>query len=238
MRTRVLWIVLLGIATAAWAGEPSKPSPEWSMNMTLIEACSCPMFCQCFFSDKTAAHHDHASGKETHFCKANIAFKVNRGYYGPTTLDGATFWTAGDVGETFADGFEWLVVTFDPSVSQAQRDGITAILSHVYPLPVKDMKIGKDAPVEWKANKDRAVATLDGGKAGEIVLKRFQGATDEPVVIRNMKYVGAARNDGFVLMPSEIEAYRLGERAFEFRSSNGFMITVDMSSKDVAKPTS
>ena len=55
----------------------------------------------------------------------------------------------------------------------------------------------------------------------------------EPTVIKNLKYFGAARNDGFILMPNVVEAYRVGAKPFEHKGTNGFMITVDMTSKDV-----
>jgi hypothetical protein len=55
----------------------------------------------------------------------------------------------------------------------------------------------------------------------------------DPTVIKNLRYFGAARNDGFVLMPNVVQAYRLGKNAFETRGTNGFMITLDISSKDV-----
>ena len=55
-----------------------------------------------------------------------------------------------------------------------------------------------------------------------------------PVVIQNLKYWGAPRNEGFILMPNEVEAYRVGPNAFEFKGTNGFLITVDMNSNDVA----
>jgi hypothetical protein len=32
-------------------------------------------------------------------------------------------------------------------------------------------------------------------------------------------------------MPNEVEAYRLGPNAFEFKGTNGFMITFDIDSK-------
>jgi hypothetical protein len=35
-------------------------------------------------------------------------------------------------------------------------------------------------------------------------------------------------------MPNEVEAYRLGPNAFEFKGTNGFMITFDINSKDAA----
>ena len=75
---------------------------------------------------------------------------------------------------------------------------------------------------------------MDGGKTAEVRLKRFPGLTDDPIVIRNLPYWGATRNDGFVLMPNEVEAYRTGPNAFEFKGTNGFMITVDMNDKDFA----
>ena len=34
-------------------------------------------------------------------------------------------------------------------------------------------------------------------------------------------------------MPNEIETYRLGDKAFEFKGTNGFMITFDIASKDI-----
>jgi hypothetical protein len=76
------------------------------------------------------------------------------------------------------------------------------------------------------------------GKAGEVSLKRWPGNSgDEPVVIHNLKYWGTPRNEGFVLMPNQVEALRKapdGKEPFEFKNSNGFMITFDITSKDVA----
>ena len=61
--------------------------------------------------------------------------------------------------------------------------------------------------------------------------------SDAPVVLKNVRYWGAPRNDGFVLMPNEVEAYRVGKDPFEFKGTNGFMITWDISSKDVPPKT-
>ena len=87
------------------------------MNATIIEACSCPMFCQCYFNTKPAAHAGAATpgtdpeGGE-HFCTFNNAFKVNKGTYGDTKLDGAKFWVAGDLGGDFSKGeMDWAVLT-------------------------------------------------------------------------------------------------------------------------------
>jgi len=210
------------------------------MNATIIEACSCPMFCQCYFNAEPADHsaccaEDAASGA-AHFCRFNNAFQVNRGSYGATRLDGARFWVAGDLGADFSKGeMQWAALHFDPSVTPEQREGIQTILGHLYPVKWGSFEVRADFPIEWKGGKDRSVAKLDGGKAGEVVLVRNQGMTDEPIVIRNLRYWGAPRNDGFVLMANEVEAYRHGPKTFEFKGSNGFMITVDIASKDVVE---
>lgn len=217
-------------------GDSQGSETPWSLNGTIIEACSCPMFCQCYFNTKPAEHAGHAGHGGGHFCRFNNAFKVNKGKYGNVSLDGSKFWVAGDLGGDFSMGqMDWAVVHFDPSVKKEQRDGIAAALVKLYPVKWNSFKIGDDYPMEWNYTKDRAVAKLDGGRAAEVILKRMPGNTDAPIVIRNLKYWGAPRNDGFVLMPNDVEAYRLGDKAYEFKGTNGFMITVDIASKDVKK---
>src|SRR5437867_2659636 len=86
MRVGQVWLVLvaagLGVsALFAPAGAESAKasgSSQWSMNATAIEACSCPMFCQCYFNSEPAGHGEHGdhAGSE-HFCKFNNAYKVN-----------------------------------------------------------------------------------------------------------------------------------------------------------------
>jgi hypothetical protein len=230
------------VLAAAFAVASDAPKKDWSMKATIIEACSCPMFCQCYFSTEPASHaaagHEgHAGhGGGEHFCKFNNAFRVDKGSVGNVKLDGALFWVAGDLGAEFEDAeMEWAVLTFDPSVTKEQRDGIAMILGSVYPVKWKSFAVAPDAKMEWKYNKDRAEARLDGGKVAEVVLNRgAYGNTADPVVIKNLKYWGVPRNDGFVLMTNEVEAYRAGDKAFEFKGTNGFMITFDMNSKDVA----
>jgi hypothetical protein len=235
-RPLLRFIVPLGLAALVagflgGAGAFAGAEQDWSLNASIIEACSCPMFCQCYFNATPSAH----GHEEEHFCRFNNAFQVNRGKHGDVDLAGAKFWVAGDLGAEFDDNkMDWAVLTFDPSVTEPQRNAIAAILGHVYPVEWESFTMAPDAKMEWQASKDRAVARLDGGKTAEVVLNRFQGMGDDPVVIHNLKYWGVPRNDGFVMMPNEVEAYRAGAKAFEFKGTNGFMITIDINSQDVA----
>ena len=235
-------LVLLLSASLAGPVADSKPEskpagPAWDFNATIIEACSCPMFCQCYFNSRPAGVGCCSKPDDpllkTRYCKFNNAFKVNHGSAGATKLDGAKFWVAGDLGGDFSKGeMNWADLHFDPAVTKEQREGIQAALGHLYPVKWASFTVGKDLPMEWTAGKDRSVAKLDGGKAAEVVLKKNQGMNDEPIVIKNLKYWGAPRNDGFVLMANEVETYKATDKPFEFKGTNGFMITVDINSKD------
>jgi len=230
------------LITLSLAPGAASAASDWSFKATIIEACSCPMFCQCYFNSEPAGTGGHAGhggaeaghGGMDHFCKFNNAFQVEKGSYGTVKLDGAKFWVAGDLGAEFSDGeMDWAVLTFDPSVTKEQREGIQAIMGAVYPVKWKSFTVAPDAAMEWSYTKDRAEARLDGGKTAEVVLNRGgYGNTEAPVVVSNLKYWGVPRNDGFVLMKNEVEAYRAGDKAFEFKGTNGFMITFEMSSKD------
>ena len=219
------------------------------MNATVIEACSCPMFCQCYFNSApaghvasghaAAGHESHGGAGAKHFCKANNAYRINKGHYGATRLDGAKFWISGDLGADFSQGqMDWAVVTFDKSLTKAQRDGIAAVLGHLFPVKWNSLTTAEGVIDKWQFNNDGAHATLDGGKTAEVRLRRQQGNTNtpKPPVIQNLRYWGAPRNDGFVLMPNEVQAYKVGPKAYESKGTNGFMVTLDMSSKDVKSP--
>ncbi len=209
----------------------TSPANDWSMNATAIEACSCPHFCMCYFNSHPASHHD-AGGKMEHYCKFNNAYKINKGHYGATKLDGAKFWVNDDLGSDFSKGqMDWAILTFDKATTPEQRKAIGEIVGHVFPVKWNSLTTA-EGDISWTADKDKAVAMLNGGKTAEVRLKRFQGMTNEPAVLKNVPYWGAPRNDGFVMMPNEIEAYKEGPKAYEFKGTNGFMLTFDINSKD------
>jgi hypothetical protein len=222
------------------AQAPAQAPADWAMNATIIEACSCPMFCQCYFNTQPASHPGccppGSDPKDApRYCRFNNAYRVNHGNFGSVKLDGAKFWAAGDLGGDFSKGeMGWVVVHFDPSVSAEQREGIKTVMGNLYPVKWTSFSVGQDYPIEWSASRDRAEARLDGGKAAEVVLKKNQGMSDDPIVIKNLRYWGAPHNDGFLLMQNEVETYHATDKPYEYKGTNGFMITFDIASKDVA----
>ena len=231
--------LLVVLAALAFLAAPFPPAAraagtEWAANTTVIEACSCPMFCQCYFNTAPAGHSHHGGGAAEHYCRANLAHRINKGHYGSVKLDGVKFWVASDLGPDFSKGqMDWAVLTFDKAMTKEQRDAVAQIVGHVFPVKWNSLSTAEANIDVWEYTNDSARAAMDGGKTAEVRLKRFAGYTAEPVVIKNLPYWGVKRHDGFVLMPNEVEAYRVGPKAFEFKGTNGFMITWDMNSRDV-----
>jgi hypothetical protein len=125
------------------------------------------------------------------------------------------------------------LVTFDKAMTKEQQTALAAIIPSVFPVKWNSLQTTVGNIDTWEFNKDSAHATIDGGKTAEVKLHRFQGNTDDPVVMKNLKYWGTPRNDGFVMMPNDIETYKTGSKPFEHKGTNGFMITIDMASSDV-----
>ncbi len=231
MRVHAIVATLL-VASVLAPALAKEGSVDWAMNATIIDGCACRMLCPCIFGSPaavgSAATHEHEGHRACYF---NAAFRVNKGHYGKVRLDGLKFWFAGDKGDA-----RIVELTFEPSATNEQREGIREFLSHFLPLQWESFTEGNDAKIEWKADAVSAVARLDGGKAAEVVLTRYSGATGEgTTVIKDMGYFAATRTDGFNILPVEIIAYRRGPKPapFEFRGTSGWTITIDMNSKDV-----
>ena len=238
MKTATSLVALLlcaSVTTAAFSSTKSvaaAPKGEWAMNATIIEACSCPMFCTCYFgAGHPSGHHDMTTMAEEHYCRFNNAFRVNKGHYKGVKLDGAKFWVGGDLGGDFSKGqMDWAVLTFDKATTKEQREGIGAIVGNIYPVKWNSLSTA-EGDMTWEAEpaKGEAEAKLDGGKTAEVVLKKGGfGEKGQTPVIKGLQYWGSDHNEGFELMPNTVEAWRGAGKPFEFNGTNGFMITIEI----------
>ena len=83
----ILLIASTGLLLLSGTKASSSPgNGDFAITSTYIEACSCDMFCPCYFNTHSMAH-----GHE-HFCRANLVFKVDQGHYKDVKLDGAKVW--------------------------------------------------------------------------------------------------------------------------------------------------
>ena len=223
-----------------FAAPDAAQSADWAINVSVLESCSCPVFCQCFFTGKppaSMAMHDGHSMTQ-HVCRFNQAYRVNSGHAGAVPLDGARFWFTGDAGDDFdKPKLEWAVFTFDSAIPSAQRDALLAVLRHLRwyrPERWNSYAIAESAPITWYADAKGAHATL-GGTTAEVRLTTLHDLNSSPVTISNMGYFGYPRNTGLILMPADLVAYRRGPRAFEYKNTNGLLATLDMNAHDFDK---
>src|SRR5436309_12986337 len=145
----------------------SKSETSGQMTADYVEACSCHLFCPCYFNKH--AEHPH--------CEFNMAVKVREGHSGNTNLAGAKYWLTGDLGDEWGTNKkgEWVVVSFDPSTNKEQRDALAPMILKTYGLQWGELKV-QEAPIEINRAGDVVSASLGGGQMASMKLKREGGA--------------------------------------------------------------
>ena len=221
MRKRIFFAGLGCLVAAAVLVALPRPAPvaagttgtAWSFDASYIEACSCHLFCPCYFNPMP----------EHPYCEFNMAVKVNDGKVGNVSLQGAKYWLTGDLGDNFGDGkTPWLVVTFDPAMTKEQRDALVKVLGKIYPVEWDKVETDESA-ISWEITADQARAKLANGK-GEMILDQWKGADGGKSVLQNVKYFGADSNDGFVMYKSKVHRWDGFGHKFEYSGRNAFTI--------------
>lgn len=198
------------------ASSPTKPT--WRMRADYVEACSCHLFCPCYFNKH--AEHPH--------CEFNMAVNVREGYSGTTSLQGAKYWLTGDLGDEWGTKHKgsWVVVSFDPATTKDQRDALAPMILKTYGLDWGDVKV-QEAKIETARSGDIVEAKLGGGQLASMKLQREPGADGKGVVLQNVKYFGAQKNDGFELYRSLEHRAAVMGHDFSYSDRNAFLISID-----------
>ena len=213
------------------AAQEKSAKPDFDMTASYIEACSCDMFCPCYFNTRSTNHMGEHHMNEQ-FCRTNLVLKVDKGYYKDTKLDGAKVWLAADLGSDWSTGKDsWLVMNFDPSVSKEQQAALGDILPQVYAAIPWQKKTVDTAAFSWNVDTKTGVAhaKMNNGK-GEVILERVKGDnSSHEVVMHNLKYWAAQSNDGFRMWKNKHEAFEGDGHKFSYDGTNGFLITIHFS---------
>jgi hypothetical protein len=228
----VVLCLVAGIALAQYGKSPQEkpatsagPKPDFEITATYIEACSCDMFCPCYFNTRSTLH-----GSEQ-YCRANLVFKVDKGHYKEVKLDGAKVWVATDLGSDWSTGKNsWVVVNYDPGVTPAQKAALNDIVGQLYPFKWGKMDVDT-AAFTWNVDTTKGVAhaKMNSGK-GEVILERVKGDNfNQEVVNHNLKYWMAQSNTGFRMWKSKHEAFEGQGHKFSYDGTNGFLVTIHFS---------
>jgi len=213
-------ILMLLAAVPGCAGSTPMPQGEktWAIKADYIEACSCNLFCMCYFQT-------HPDGDR--FCEFNMAVKIASGHVGDVNVDGEKYWLSGDLGGDFTKGLKGVVITFDTRTPKEKRDAIAFLITKIYPFKFDSVKTD-EGPITYQKDGWNGHATL--GDRAEITLKGVKDGNGDPSVIHNLQYFGAKKNDGFYLAFSD-HRYKGNGYDYEHKHKNGFFITLEVSGK-------
>lgn len=224
MKAAAASIVVLLVAVSLSA---LPPAPAWQMKADYVEACSCHLFCPCYFNK----HAEHP------YCNFNMAVTVREGHSGDVNLTGAKYWLTGDLGDKWGTEKKgnWVLVSFDPSTTKAQRDALAPMILKTYGLEWGELKV-QEAPIEIARNGDVVEAKLADGKMAYMKLQKEPGSDGKGVVLKNVDYFGAASNGGFEMYKTVEHRADAGGHQFTHSGTNAFLITI-VSQEGTAKKT-
>src|SRR5438309_9538081 len=148
-----LLALALGLVYFTSPSQEKTSKPDFDMTASYIEACSCDMFCPCYFNDHSTNHMAMAEHHaEEHFCRANLVLKVDKGLYKEVKLDGAKVWIAIDLGSDWSTRKDsWLVENFDPGVTKEQQAAPADVLRQLYPIPWQKKAV-QTAAFSWNVD--------------------------------------------------------------------------------------
>jgi len=205
-------VLALAVSLAA-APEAS----SWRMKADYVEACSCHLFCQCYFNK----HAEHP------VCEFNMAVTVREGHSGNVDLANTKYWLSGDIGDRWGTEKKatWVTVSFDPKTTPAQREALAPIILKTYGLEWGELKV-QEAPIEIHQSGDIVEAQLADGTQAYMKLKREPGKDGKGVLLKNVNYFNAVQNDGFQLYKSLEHRADLNGHQFSYSDRNAFLITI------------
>jgi hypothetical protein len=203
------------IATVARSAESASPDKTWAVKADYIEACSCHLFCECYFNTKPEGGT---------MCEFNNVIKITEGHVGDVKLDGAKVWVSGDLGGDFTKPLKSAVITLEPSTTKPQAEAIKFLIGKIHPYKWQKVAVDK-APITWEKNGINGHAKLGNGQ-GEVTLKGVAGPDGKQTVLQNLKYWGAQKNTGFYLAKST-HHYKGHGHDYSLKDSNGFFIHIE-----------
>jgi len=193
--------------------------PSWYIKAHIDEACSCPLFCPCYFNPTPAGP----------FCNFNNVFTVEQGNWGNVRLDGMEVWVSGNLGDNFGDGTtEGLIVAFEPAATQQQVDAFMQIATKIYPVKWERIVTTDRTDITITHSPERHMANRADGKGSVELIAPSGSAGDGKTapVIQNLRYFGAPKNAGFKLYYG---THRFSGHGYDYSYTkrNGFTIDIE-----------
>ncbi|MBI2815617.1 MAG: DUF1326 domain-containing protein [Acidobacteria bacterium] len=216
-----LQTVVVAFALAIMAGGQTS-EPSWYLKAHIDEACSCPLFCPCYFNTKPA----------NDYCNFNNVFSVQQGHYGNVKLDGMHVWLSGNLGGDFSQGkTEAVVAAFEPSATQEQVDAFMKVATKIYPVTWQKISTTDRTAMTITHSPERHTASRADGKGAVELVAASGSANDGKSAprIENLRYFGAGKNAGFNLYYGT-HRYNGHGYNYSYTKHNGFTIDIEAGS--------
>lgn len=217
MRKLALASVIVCLATMV----PRAQEPEYYLKAHLDEACSCPLFCPCYFQTSPAGDR----------CDFNIVYNVEPGsHYGGVKLDGMKVWLSGNLGADWSQGkTDAVIAAFEPTATKEQVDAFMKIATKIYPVEWQKVEMSDRTTITTTHAAGKHTASR-GDNMGQVELVLPQASANDgktPPVIRNLKYFGAPKNAGFRLYQGT-HRYKGHGYDYTLTKRNGFTIDLEV----------
>jgi hypothetical protein len=170
---------------------------SWQVDGQYYETCSCDFVCPCILQQMAVE-----PSKGT--CTFAMGFKIDRGKFGPESLDGLGFIVLGFTPEAMGKG-NWSVgLVIDDRATPAQREAITAIASGAAGGPMAGLSglIGtflgvESAPIKF--DKSGANWSVSAAKLVEMSAEPAMGINPENAKPLQLSNTGHPANDSLSL---------------------------------------
>ncbi len=137
---------------------------KWNIEAEFVQSCNCEWGCPCNFNGRPTYGN----------CEALVGWKVRKGTFGTTKLDGAIFAGAYWWPKAIHEGNGVSRVYFDSSVSAAQKEALLEILSgkhgggifEIFPKTITKTHPPKVAKIDWHYAEYDSWFTVEG--VGEV----------------------------------------------------------------------
>ena len=158
----------------------------WKLTGEYMESCNCDYLCPCIFTNPQAeATHEH--------CIAAMAFRIDSGQHGATSLNGLKFALVIRSGRIMADGNWAFTTVVDETADEAQRKALAAIASGEAGGPpglirsnlVSDFRGVAYKPITFAMEGHRRVVAIPDILAFEIEGVMSRNRSGEPFYVDN-----------------------------------------------------
>jgi hypothetical protein len=154
--------------------------PSWSIEGEYFENCNCAVACPCIFSTNPPFVSTPTEGA----CEVVFAFRIDRGSFGPATLDGLTAAMIARTPGPMGDGNWKVAIYVDDRADQAQQEAIQAIFSGAAGgtmgafAPLVGEVLGvKSVPITYRVDGKRRSVAIPG--IAEMAVKPIASAMGE-----------------------------------------------------------